>query len=138
MGDFVMRSKLITLHMWITSLEYTGTDPTLYIKSTLWYPFSLENSRGFISAYTTWSKMWFSSTYVVSFWKSECGHLKCCHCFSLLLLGGSRVLWGIKDQVLLFGKMSNLNHSALFQPDILIFTWSLKIVTFWTIIKFSS
>lgn len=42
MDDFAMRSKLTILHMWITSLEYTGTDPTLYIKSTLWYPSNLE------------------------------------------------------------------------------------------------
>lgn len=43
--------------MWTTLLVCTGTGPTSCIKSTLWSPSSLDNSRAFASETATWSHM---------------------------------------------------------------------------------
>lgn len=53
--------------------------------------------------------MQFSSTYVVSFGNQSMDIWNVAAAFPLLLLTGSRILWGKEDQTLLsFGKMSTL------------------------------
>lgn len=109
MGDFVMRSKLTILHMWIISLEYIGTGLILYIKSTLWYPFSLEKQQSlhFKDLYHLQQNAIFFN--LCGIFGNQSMDIWNVTAAFLLLLTGSRVLWGTEERASLsFGKVSNL------------------------------
>lgn len=70
--------------------------------------------------------MWFSSTYVISLWRSEYGHLECCCCFSLPAVKWIQHSVGNKrSSITVLWKNVKSYHCAMFQPGILV-TWSSK------------
>lgn len=121
-----MRSRLTILHMWTTSLVCTGTGPTLYIKSTLWSPSSLENSRAFAAETATWSHMQGSGPAQCPAveWMSELLLLLP----RLLLVPGFRVLLEVDEMSLSESSVSSTTAVFLTAFFLTISSWSLAII----------
>lgn len=126
MDDFVMKSKWTILHMLIILLEYTGIDPTLYIKSTLWYPSSHEKACRLLSEDWLWMKFSWKST----FWSRELFlqiHVHICSVLTILFYQ-TGILWTADQQTQIsslkeMGKLVNFTVSTKCDslPDFCIF-----------------
>lgn len=115
MDDFVTKSKWTILHMLIILPEYTGIDPTLYIKSTLWYPSSHEKACRLLSEDWLWMKFTWKST----FWSQKLFlqiHVHICSVLTTLFYQ-TGILWTADQQTQIpslkeMGKLVNFTVST--------------------------